>query len=79
MPVATFRLVAVEAAERHALELGARRPDTDDDGGRRGLRVYADPAGIRSASSTGRERRRRRRRPVGRARYNGLLRIPHGR
>ncbi|MEO3765028.1 VOC family protein [Streptomyces sp. B8F3] len=40
-----LRVTDVEAAERHALELGARPLDTDDDGGRRDFRVYADPAG----------------------------------
>ncbi|AUH45223.1 VOC family protein [Streptomyces sp. CMB-StM0423] len=40
-----LRVTDIEAAERHALELGARPLDTDDDGGRRDFRVYADPAG----------------------------------
>ncbi|WP_407562320.1 VOC family protein [Streptomyces sp. 184] len=40
-----LRVTDLGAAERHALELGARPLDTDDDEGRREFRVYADPAG----------------------------------
>ncbi|MBQ0987192.1 VOC family protein [Streptomyces sp. F63] len=36
---------AVEEAERQTLALGAKALDTDDEGGKRGFRVYADPAG----------------------------------
>ncbi|MEE1930889.1 VOC family protein [Streptomyces sp. TRM 70351] len=32
-------------AEAKTLALGAKALDTDDDGGKRGFRVYADPAG----------------------------------
>ncbi|KAF4406505.1 MULTISPECIES: VOC family protein [Streptomyces] len=34
-----------EEAERQVLALGARALDTDDEGGKRDFRVYADPAG----------------------------------
>ncbi|MER8003824.1 MULTISPECIES: VOC family protein [unclassified Streptomyces] len=35
----------IEAAQEQVLALGATPLDLDDDGGRRGFRVYADPAG----------------------------------
>ncbi|GAA2461602.1 VOC family protein [Streptomyces lavendulocolor] len=35
----------IDAAEEQVLALGARPLDVDDDGGKRGFRVYADPAG----------------------------------
>ncbi|WP_030544010.1 VOC family protein [Streptomyces albus] len=35
----------MDEAEQRALELGATALDTDDEGGKRGFRVYADPAG----------------------------------
>ncbi|MEU7244680.1 VOC family protein [Streptomyces sparsogenes] len=35
----------IEEAEKRVLELGARALDTDDEGGKRDFRVYADPAG----------------------------------
>ncbi|NJQ02730.1 VOC family protein [Streptomyces zingiberis] len=35
----------IAATEPAVLELGARALDTDDEGGKRGFRVYADPAG----------------------------------
>ncbi|WP_327189573.1 VOC family protein [Streptomyces xinghaiensis] len=35
----------MEEAERRTLDLGATVLDTDDQGGKRGFRVYADPAG----------------------------------
>ncbi|MDG4857991.1 VOC family protein [Streptomyces sp. T-3] len=40
-----FDVPDMDAAERQVLELGARPLDVDDDGGKRGFRVYADPAG----------------------------------
>ncbi|MEV5596047.1 VOC family protein [Streptomyces sp. NPDC052496] len=40
-----FDVEDIEAAERHALALGAVPLDVDDDGGARRFRVYADPAG----------------------------------
>jgi hypothetical protein len=35
----------IDAAEQQILALGATPLDTDDDGGKRDFRVYADPAG----------------------------------
>lgn len=40
-----FRVRDIGAAETHALSLGAVPLDLDDQDGRRGFRVYADPAG----------------------------------
>lgn len=40
-----FTVPDVEAAEAEVLTLGATPLDLDDDDGRRGFRVYADPAG----------------------------------
>ncbi|KOT99372.1 glyoxalase [Streptomyces rimosus subsp. pseudoverticillatus] len=40
-----FDVEDIEAAERHALALGAVPLDVDDAGGARRFRVYADPAG----------------------------------
>ncbi|WP_030675666.1 VOC family protein [Streptomyces sp. NRRL B-1347] len=40
-----FHVTDMEAAESQALWLGAMPLDLDDQDGRRGFRVYADPAG----------------------------------
>ncbi|MCX2969692.1 MULTISPECIES: VOC family protein [Streptomyces] len=40
-----LRVDDMAEAERAALALGAQALDTEDDGGKRGFRVYADPAG----------------------------------
>ncbi|MBB5105456.1 VOC family protein [Streptomyces spectabilis] len=40
-----FHVTDMDAAESQALSLGAMPLDLDDQGGRRGFRVYADPAG----------------------------------
>ncbi|MGW2477673.1 VOC family protein [Streptomyces sp. NPDC001665] len=40
-----FEVEDMEAAQREVLALGATPLDLDDDGGERGFRVYADPAG----------------------------------
>lgn len=40
-----FHVKDMGAAETHALSLGAVPLDLDDQDGRRGFRVYADPAG----------------------------------
>ncbi|MYQ75768.1 MULTISPECIES: VOC family protein [unclassified Streptomyces] len=40
-----FEVTDMEAAQREVLALGATPLDVDDDGGKRGFRVFADPAG----------------------------------
>ncbi|MGW0563882.1 VOC family protein [Streptomyces sp. NPDC003016] len=40
-----FDVPDIEAAQEQVLALGATPLDLDDDGGKRGFRVYADPAG----------------------------------
>ena len=40
-----FEVEDMEAAQREVLALGATPLDVDDDGGKRGFRVFADPAG----------------------------------
>ncbi|TXL85649.1 VOC family protein [Streptomyces sp. IB2014 016-6] len=40
-----FEVADMAAAQEKVLALGATALDLDDDGGKRGFRVYADPAG----------------------------------